>query len=184
MELVVSDDGAATMAGGRFACALGRGGVVGDKREGDGATPAGVMRLVEVRYRPDRVGAPASALPVAPLRPALGWCDDPGHADYNRPVTLPHPARCERLWRDDGLYDIVVVTDHNRDPVVPGAGSAVFVHVAAAGLAPTEGCVAFSEGDLRRILRRWRPEDRLVVLERGPRGAPGAGRGGRAGALR
>lgn len=121
------------------------------------------MRLAEVFYRPDRVQRPATALPVAPLEPSFGWCDDPDHADYNRRVALPHPARCERMWRDDGLYDVVAVTDHNRDPVVPGAGSAVFVHVAGDGYPPTEGCVAFAESDLREILSRWCPEDRIVA---------------------
>ena len=94
-----------------------------------------------------------------------GWCDDPGHADYNRPVALPHDASCETLWRDDSLYDLIVVTSHNSTPVVPGAGSAIFVHVAGSpDYPPTEGCIAFARDDLEQILREWVPgEDRLVI---------------------
>ncbi len=163
MELVVSGAGA-TWGDRRYACAVGRAGIRRRKREGDGATPEGEMRLAEVFYRPDRVRRPVTALPVSPLGPRFGWCDDPEHGDYNRRVVLPHPARCERLWRDDGLYDVVVATDHNRDPVVPGAGSAVFVHVAGNGYPPTEGCVALAESDLREVLSGWRPGDRVVAV--------------------
>ncbi len=144
-------------------CAIGRGGVRRDKREGDGATPVGTWPLRRVLYRPDRGDPPETALSVAPLAPEDGWCDDPAHADYNRPVTLPHPARHERLWRDDRLYDFVVVLGHNDDPVVPGAGSAVFLHVAQDDYAPTEGCVALAAADLRALLRQARSDSRLRV---------------------
>ncbi len=145
-------------------CALGRGGVRADKREGDGATPAGVLPLRRVLYRPDRLAAPpATALPVAPIAPADGWCDDPAHADYNRPVRLPHPARCEHLWRDDGLYDLLAVLGHNDDPPRPHRGSAIFLHVAAPGYAATEGCVALALPDLHALLAACGPGSRLTV---------------------
>ena len=62
--------------------ALGRSGVTRDKREGDGATPAGVQRLVGVLYRPDRVRCPVTRLPVAAIRRDDGWCDDPNDRRY------------------------------------------------------------------------------------------------------
>ena len=79
--LVVSADGRAAWRGRTLRCALGRGGIRADKREGDGATPTGVYRLLRVLYRHDRRAAPATALPAAPLAPADGWCDDPAHPD-------------------------------------------------------------------------------------------------------
>lgn len=163
MELRVGAGGWLSWEGGRIRCALGHGGVRADKREGDGATPAGCFPLRRVLYRPDRQPAPPTALPVSPIAEDDGWCDDPAHPDYNRPVKLPHPARCERLWRDDGLYDLVVVLGHNDDPPVAGAGSAIFLHVAGESLPPTEGCVAVTEPDLRRLLAACRPGDRLCV---------------------
>ena len=163
MNLEVSAEGLARRGAGAYRCALGRGGVRRAKREGDGATPEGRLRLVEVLYRPDRIESPATALPVSELCPSDGWCDDPADAAYNRKVTLPYPASCERLWRGDRLYDLVAVTDYNMDPVAGGAGSAIFVHVAGEGYPPTEGCVAFALDDLREILARWRPGDRVIV---------------------
>jgi len=138
--------------GRRFACAIGWGGVRTDKREGDGATPAGRFPLRRVLYRPDRVAPPRTALPIAPLSPGDGWCDDPAHPLYNRQVRLPHEASHEELWRSDRVYDLIVILGHNDAPVVRGLGSAVFLHVAQPDYAPTAGCVAVAEGDLLAIL--------------------------------
>ena len=124
-----------------------------DKREGDGATPVGRFALRRLLYRRDRLpAAPATALPAAVIGRDDGWCDDPGDPAYNRPVRLPYPASHERLWREDGLYDLVVVLGHNDDPPVPGLGSAVFLHVARPDYGPTEGCVALARDDLLVLL--------------------------------
>ena len=135
-----------------FRCTLGRGGVTTDKREGDGATPAGAHPLRQLLYRSDRLAPPTNALPTSPLRPRDGWCDDPGHSAYNRPVTLPLDASAESMSRDDHLYDLVVVLGYNDDPVVPGLGSAIFLHVASPENSPTEGCIALAKEDLLTVL--------------------------------
>jgi len=137
---------------GGLRCVLGRGGVRGDKREGDGATPLGCWPLRRVLFRPDRLAAPRTILPVRALAPTDGWCDDPGDPAYNRPVALPFPASAETLWRADGLYDVIVVLGHNDDPPVPGAGSAIFLHVARPDWGPTQGCVALPRPDLLALL--------------------------------
>jgi L,D-peptidoglycan transpeptidase YkuD (ErfK/YbiS/YcfS/YnhG family) len=138
----------------RFACALGRGGRVVRKAEGDGGTPVGVWRLRAVRYRSDHAPRPPAPpdLPVRATRPADGWCDGRGDRNYNRPVRRPYPASTETMWRDDGLYDLVVILDHNERPRRQGGGSAIFMHVARPGLTPTEGCVALPLAQLRRLL--------------------------------
>ena len=151
-DLVLQPPGILRWQGRRFACAVGAGGVRTDKREGDGATPAGRFPLRRVLYRPDRLAPPRTVLPVAAIGPQDGWCDDPGHPLYNRPLRLPHEARHEALWRADHVYDLIVVLGHNDAPVVPGAGSAVFLHVARPDYAPTAGCVAVALGDLLTIL--------------------------------
>lgn len=165
MDVTVSADGWLSSANHRMRCALGRGGIRADKREGDGATPVGCFAFRRVFYRPDRIAAPATALPVVPLTPAHGWCDDPSHTDYNREVRLPHPARCETLWREDGVYDVIVVLGHNDEPVVPGMGSAIFMHVARDAYEPTEGCVALALPDLLALVAELSPGDRICVPE-------------------
>jgi L,D-peptidoglycan transpeptidase YkuD (ErfK/YbiS/YcfS/YnhG family) len=148
------------LGGESWRCAIGRGGVSSDKREGDGATPAGRLPLRRVLYRADRVAAPACRVPLAPLAPADGWCDDPGDAAYNRLVTLPHPARHEALWRAEAAYDIVGVLgwndgtgpDGRAAAIARGRGSAIFLHLARPDFTPTQGCVALLERDLRAAL--------------------------------
>jgi len=164
MEIVVSPQGWLEVNGQRKSCRLGRSGVSLDKHEGDGATPAGQWPLRTVLYRPDRVSRPNTALPVRALDRNDGWCDDSVHADYNRPVRLPHPASCEKMWRDDGLYDVVVVLGHNDSPPVPGKGSAIFLHVAHPEGKPTQGCVALPLPELLEILEICHPGDTLRVL--------------------
>jgi L,D-peptidoglycan transpeptidase YkuD (ErfK/YbiS/YcfS/YnhG family) len=152
LEAQVFPDGRLLLGAQMFRCALGRSGVSGQKQEGDGATPAGLLPLRRVLYRADRTAIPRTSLPREPIAETDGWCDDAGHPDYNRLVTLPHPARCEELWRRDGLYDIVAVLGWNDAPVERGRGSAIFLHVARPGYAPTEGCIALAEADLRAVL--------------------------------
>ncbi|MGO8778591.1 MAG: L,D-transpeptidase family protein [Rhodomicrobium sp.] len=135
-----------------FPAAIGKGGVRALKREGDGATPRGFWRAMRVYYRPDRLRRPASALPAEPLRPGFGWCDAPGDRNYNRRVPLPYRASAERLWRGDGLYDAILVLDYNFTRRSAGRGSAIFVHIARTGFAPTEGCIALKRQHLLRLL--------------------------------
>ncbi len=158
MDIVVTPDGLEGKTGSlvlgdfRCRCVLGYSGVTSHKREGDGATPLGRFPLRRILYRPDRLDSPRSVLPVTPLSPEDGWCDDPGDPNYNQPVTLPHEGRCETLWRGDGVYDVIVVLGHNDAPVVPAMGSAIFLHLATADYVPTEGCVAVARGDLLELL--------------------------------
>lgn len=145
-------------------CALGRSGIVTRKQEGDGATPRGRFELVNVYFRPDRGPRPATGLPVEPLAPDDGWCDDPGHRLYNRPVRLPFDAGHEKMWRDDRLYDVVVVLDCNLFPAVRGKGSAIFFHIAREDYSPTEGCVAVAPGHMRLLLAHVRPGDVMKIV--------------------
>jgi L,D-peptidoglycan transpeptidase YkuD (ErfK/YbiS/YcfS/YnhG family) len=146
-----------------FPCALGRSGRRAGKREGDGATPLGSFALSHVLYRSDRLPRPLTRLAISTVARSDGWCDAPTDRNYNRPVDHPYPASAERLWRDDGLYDVVVVMDYNDHPRIAGRGSAVFMHVAAAGLKPTEGCIALARPHLLRLLRAISPHTRVTV---------------------
>ena len=145
--------------------ALGKGGVVAaaDKKEGDGTTPAGTYPFRRIFYRMDQGECPLSSLPVRGISPDMGWCDAPDHASYNKLVRLPFGASYEKLWREDGLYNLILVIGHNDDPVKAGFGSAVFLHLARDGFTPTEGCVAFARTDLERLIRQVGPDDFLKI---------------------
>ena len=145
-------------------CLLGRSGITALKREGDGATPLSRMRPVAVLYRPDREHRPATRLPVRALRPDDGWCDAPLDPAYNRPVRLPFPASAETMWRDDRLYDLVVVLDWNLSRRAAYRGSAIFMHLTRPDGGATEGCIALAPGDLRGVVARLTPRTVIRVM--------------------
>lgn len=151
--------------GAAFPCVIGRGGILPSdrKREGDGATPAGRWPLLTALIRPDRNAAPRTALPWRWLRPDDGWSDDPRDPAYNRPVCHPHGFSAERLWRDDSIYDIIIVLGHNMNPPVPGQGSAIFLHMTRPDLRPTEGCVALPPRILRDMLPHLAPGMAITI---------------------
>lgn len=154
--------GTLTFEGKTIPCALGRSGIISDseKREGDGATPAGTWPLRRILYRQDRLNKPITDLVTMPIGPTDGWCDDPSDALYNKPTELPYSASAENLWREDELYNVCVILGHNDEPVMPHKGSAIFFHVAKerdGRLCATEGCVAIPQNTILRILTSCGP---------------------------
>lgn len=145
------------------ACVLGPGGIRHRKREGDGATPAGRYGVQRLLFRSDRGPRPACRVPAASIGRSTGWCDDVKSASYNRQVKLPFIGGHERLWREDRLYNLIVVIDHNAEPALKGCGSAIFIHVKAPDGTPTAGCIALEPADLRRLLGRIDRKTRLVI---------------------
>ncbi|MDU8943788.1 L,D-transpeptidase family protein [Ovoidimarina sediminis] len=144
-----------------FPCSIGRGGIARQKREGDGATPVGVHRIIGLLYRPDRIAPPADW--AVPIRPGGLWSDDPADPLYNKMVRAPHPHSHEALRRADRLYDLVLLTDWNWPFSVPGRGSAIFLHRWRKPGHPTEGCVALRPDHLRWIAGRITVGTRLIV---------------------
>lgn len=156
--------GLLSIAGKVHVCAIGKGGIKALKREGDGATPLGSMRLVNGWFRPDHVRLRSAPLVLSRIGERSGWCDAVQDRNYNRPVNLPYPASHETMKRNDHLYDLVVVLDYNLRPRRRGGGSAIFMHAARTGLTPTEGCVALPLPVLTRLMPRLSKRTILTVL--------------------
>lgn len=146
----------------RFPCALGRGGITANKREGDGGTPLGSMRLLGGYLRRGRFQA-RSTLPLSAIDARLGWCEVPDDRNYNRAVRLPYRASHETMLRRDNLYDSCIVLDWNIRPRRRGRGSAIFFHLARPGFTPTEGCVAVSHRVMARLLPMLSTRTTLIV---------------------
>ena len=164
MELIVSAKGEARWGDRIFRCALGPVGVVGEKREGDGATPAGRFQFRRLLYRPDRLAPPQTGLAKIALAPDDGWCDDPADRNYNRLGKLSSRRSSEGLKRADHLYDLVLVLGYNDRPRIKGKGSAIFIHLARPGFTPTDGCIALSRHGLVRLVAHLHPRSMIVVL--------------------
>jgi L,D-peptidoglycan transpeptidase YkuD (ErfK/YbiS/YcfS/YnhG family) len=155
--------GRVSLAHGIVSAALGRGGVTALKREGDGATPLGRFPVRAVLYRADRVKRPRTLLPLRAIRSDDAWCEDPADRGYNRLVKASSRPGIDRLHRHDHLYDVILVLGFNDRPRVRGRGSAIFVHLARHGYAPTAGCVGLSRHDLFALLPELRPGASIVV---------------------
>lgn len=180
---LVLTPGGLRFRGRTFPASIGRGGVVADKREGDGGTPAGIHHVVGLLFRPDRIAAHRLPRWAEPIGPRELWCDAAGHTDYNHLVRAPFAASHERLRRADPLYDLILVTDWNWPHAIPGKGSAIFLHQWRRPGAPTAGCIAVARHDLLWIARRAAPGTRLIVPQslcglpwgKYPGGSPAAG---------
>ena len=166
MDLTVTTDADGAWLGwgaGLRRAAIGPGGVGIKGGEGDGITPRGAFPVREIFYRADRIAKPVTKLLLRATKEDDGWCDAPDDPNYNRLVKLPYPASAENLWRQDHLYDLVVVLGYNDDPVVKGLGSAIFLHVARPDFSATHGCVALSRDDALAAIAQLEPGDQVVI---------------------
>ena len=166
MNLIVTADADGAWldwGAGKRRAAVGPGGIAVKGGEGDGITPRGSWPVREIFYRADRIAKPDTFLPVRAIAQDDGWCDAPEDGNYNRLVKLPYAASHENMWREDHLYDLVAVLGFNDDPVVAGKGSAIFLHLARDGYAPTHGCVALTYDDALAAIEQLRPGDQVVV---------------------
>jgi L,D-peptidoglycan transpeptidase YkuD (ErfK/YbiS/YcfS/YnhG family) len=143
--------------------ALGRGGILANKREGDGGTPRGTFHLRRLWWRADRLPRPRTLLPARAIKPDDVWCEDPASRHYNRKMRLGSGLAGDRLRRDDQLYDLIIEIDHNTKPRISGRGSAVFLHLARDNFGPTAGCIAMRRPALLRLLARIGPQTRIVI---------------------
>ena len=148
-----------------YRVALGRNGVTRDKNEGDMATPAGCFPIRGIYFREDRLRKPETVFPTRPLAEDDGWFDDAKDPSYNKLVKLPHGGVNESLWREDHLYDVIVVLGYNDEPPTPGKGSAIFMHVARESYSPTAGCIVLSQEDLLEVLKNADIETQVCIHE-------------------
>jgi L,D-peptidoglycan transpeptidase YkuD (ErfK/YbiS/YcfS/YnhG family) len=152
------------LAHGVRPAALGRSGICALKREGDGGTPLGRFLVRQVLYRADRIPRPRTELPVRAIRAGDGWCEDPADRNYNRLTKLSPDSSADRLTRSDHLYDLILVLGYNDRPRIRGKGSAIFVHLARPGYAPTAGCIALTRHDLTILLAELRRGSSIMVM--------------------
>jgi L,D-peptidoglycan transpeptidase YkuD (ErfK/YbiS/YcfS/YnhG family) len=152
-----------TAGHGTIPVALGRAGIIANKREGDGGTPKGIFRPRCLWWRADRSPRPKTFLAIRPIRGEDAWCEDPASRHYNRPIKLSRGHGGDRLRRDDHLYDFIVEIDHNTSPRIAGRGSAVFLHLARPDFSPTAGCVSMRKSALLQLLRQIGPQTKIII---------------------
>ncbi|MFZ4762324.1 MAG: L,D-transpeptidase family protein [Alphaproteobacteria bacterium] len=147
-----------------YPCVIGKNGATHHKKEGDGKTPLGRWPMRHLFYRADRLALPLSYLPTSAIAPDDGWCDDPNHPLYNQAVKLPFTASHEKMWREDNLYDLVVVLGYNDAPIIPHRGSAIFWHLPQQEGTGTAGCVALALAAFLDILPQCSADSVMNII--------------------
>lgn len=162
MDLIIKNN-LALWGSYTFRCSFGRLGFTDNKAEGDGKTPIGIFPFRQVFYRPDRIERPKTALPISPISPRCGWCDDPASPDYNKYILKPFHTSHEDLWMKKNLYDLLIVVGHNDESPIPGKGSAIFIHIASGNYGPTDGCIGLKQENLLKIIKNADLSSRLII---------------------
>lgn len=146
-----------------YQCSIGRAGFSKSKKEGDGCTPIGSFHIEKVFYRSDKIDNLETKIHKIKIQELDGWCDDPKQKEYNQLIQFPFNFSAEKLYRSDSLYNIVCVLSYNINPIIPGLGSAIFMHVAQDGYKSTEGCVALKQEDLMYILKLIDHKTKIIL---------------------
>ena len=148
----------------KFKCSLGKNGVTKNKIEGDKCTPSGTYRLKQVFYRADRIKKFSTNIKKIKIKKNMGWCDDSSSKRYNQLIRVPTKFSHEKLYRKDGIYDIIVVLNYNMNPVIKKKGSAVFMHIAKKNYSKTLGCIGLKKNDLLEILNKVKKNNKIKII--------------------
>jgi len=166
MELWQRSGACWSLVAGPWPARVGVTGVSEHHREGDGSTPAGLYRIGSVMY--GIAANPGVRYAYHQLSCGDWWDEDPASPTYNTfehvacGAAPPFGGKSEALWQETTAYQHFAVVDYNADPVVPGAGSAVFIHDDTGR--PTIGCVSVAPPSLLRLLQWLDPPQAPAIV--------------------
>lgn len=147
----------------KFRCALGKAGIKKKEKEGDNVTPKGIFKITSMYYRPDRIKNITTAVKKIKIKKNMGWCDDPGNHFYNQQISLPNKFRHEKLYRNDHLYDLILVINYNTNPIIKNKGSAIFIHIAKKNYKKTKGCITLKKKHLIELISKIKKNTRIKI---------------------
>ena len=147
----------------KFRCALGKGGVKKKTMEGDNITPKGIFKIIKIYFRPDKVKKIKTLIKKIKIKKNMGWCDDPNSRFYNKLINLPTKYSHEKLYRNDRLYDLIVVLSYNTNPIIKNRGSAIFMHIANNSYKKTKGCIALKKEHLIEIISKIKKNTKIKI---------------------
>lgn len=145
---------------------LGQRGISEHKREGDRTTPSGAFGFQRVMY--GLATNPSVRYRYHRIVCGDWWVEDSRSPSYNqfRHVRCgsrpPFRITSEDLSRSPTAYRHFAVIDYNTNPIVPGRGSGIFLHVSHGN--PTLGCVSLPLARLLTILRWLHPAKQPLIV--------------------
>jgi L,D-peptidoglycan transpeptidase YkuD (ErfK/YbiS/YcfS/YnhG family) len=147
----------------KFRCALGEAGIKKKEKEGDNITPKGIFEITRLYYRPDKIKNIRTAIKKIKIKKNMGWCDDPSSNLYNQQIKLPNKFRHEKLYRNDNLYDLVLVLNYNTNPTIKNKGSAIFIHIVKKSYKKTKGCIALKKKHLIELISKIKTNTKIKI---------------------
>jgi L,D-peptidoglycan transpeptidase YkuD (ErfK/YbiS/YcfS/YnhG family) len=148
----------------RFRCAIGNSGIKKKIKEGDNITPKGKFKVLKIYYRSDRIKEFSTNIKKIKIKKNMGWCDDPKSSLYNKEIKLPFNFSHEKLYRNDHLYDLILVLNYNTSPIKKNKGSAIFFHIANKSYKKTKGCVALKKADLINLVSKIKKNTIIKIV--------------------
>ena len=147
-----------------FDCSIGKNGTTKNKIEGDKKTPLGTFEIGNLYYRRDRHNKPNTKLKCIPITKKMGWCDDPNDKkNYNKLIKIKKNIKHEKLFRKDKKYDFLIPISYNTKKIIPGKGSAIFIHLTN-NYKSTLGCIALKKNDFLILLKLINRKTKLKIF--------------------
>jgi L,D-peptidoglycan transpeptidase YkuD (ErfK/YbiS/YcfS/YnhG family) len=142
---------------------LGKAGIKKKEKEGDNVTPRGIFKITRMYYRPDRIKNIVTEIKKIKIIKNMAWCDDPSSTLYNQQIKLPNKFNHEKLYRNDDLYDLILVLNYNTNPIIKNKGSAIFVHIAKKNYKKTKGCIALKKKHLIELISKIKKNTKIKI---------------------
>ena len=147
-----------------FKCCIGKNGSALKKKEGDKKTPKGTYKIENLYYRKDRIQKPETSLKCVQITNKMGWCNDIKFPkNYNKLIKLKHKPKCEKLYRHDYKYNLLIPIKYNFNKSIIGRGSCIFIHLTK-NYKPTAGCIALKKKDFLIMLKIIKKNSKIKIF--------------------
>tara|TARA_B100001057_G_C22864611_1_gene955967 strand:- start:3412 stop:3906 length:495 start_codon:yes stop_codon:yes gene_type:complete len=146
-----------------FKCSIGKNGLTKNKVEGDKKTPIGIFKLGNLFFRKDKNQKPETKLKCIPIKKNMGWCDDPkDQKNYNKLIKINKNIKYENLFRKDNKYNFLIPICYNSKEIIPGKGSAIFIHLTN-NYKKTLGCIALKKNDFLILIKLIKKNTKIKI---------------------
>ena len=146
----------------KFRCSIGQKGFAKKKIEGDKKTPVGFFSIGNLYFRNDKEKKPFTKLKCIKIKKNMGWCDDTHNKNYNKLIKISNKIKHEKLYRKDDKYNFLIPIFYNTKKIVPGKGSAIFIHLTK-NYKSTLGCIALKKSDFLILLKLIKKNTKIKI---------------------
>lgn len=163
MQIIVKNKDTLILDEFKFKCSIGKKGTTSNKIEGDLKTPKGTYSIGTLYYRKDKIYKVDTKIKKIPIKRNMYWCNDTKSKYYNKLINSYQNVTFEKMFRNDGKYDLVIVINYNTKEIIKKKGSAIFLHLTN-NYQKTEGCVALKKKDMLILLKLIDKKTKIKII--------------------